>query len=163
MRMKKSQTNPHRQPFRKDVLDMAASRYDVVYKSTTIKVKTPDGTLFVDVLEDNDGKPFKLLARIGKSGSTTMAWVDAVAALASHVLETNGLDYTIQTLYNIRSDRVVVTGMIRNRAIEVHSGPEGFAYALSAYKRDKYNQLKDKLGLSEDDDDNYRSASTRDR
>lgn len=140
---------------------MSAPRYDVVYKSTTIKVKTPDGTLFVDVLEDTDGKPFKLLARIGKSGSITMAWVDAVAALASAMLETKGLDHTISELYNIRSDRVVITGMVRNRAVEVRSGPEGFAYALSVYKRDKYNQLSEKLGLDEDDNDNYRGPSTR--
>jgi hypothetical protein len=142
---------------------MVAPKYDVVYKSTTIKVKTPDGTLFVDVLEDNDGKPFKLLARIGKSGSMTMAWVEAVAALASIVLEAKGLDFTISELYNIRSDRTVVTSIVRNRAVEVRSGPEGFAYALSVYKRDKYNQLKDKLGIDdeEDDTDFYRGPSTR--
>lgn len=143
---------------------MASNANDLVYNSSTVKVKTPEGNLFVDILEnDVTGKPFKLLARIGKSGSTTNAWVDAVAALASHVLETHGLDYTIMLLHMIRSDKVVASSILGNRVLYVSSGPEGIAHALSAYKKDKYERLKAQLGIDEDDDHNYRSPSARKR
>ncbi len=140
---------------------MAARSLDIVYKSSSVKVKTPDGTLFIDILEDEHGKPFKVLARIGKSGSTTAAWVDACAMLTSHVLETHGVDYCIALLYMIRSDKVTSTSTFGNRIVQVHSGPEGFAHALSVYKKDRYEQLKVKLGIDDDDNDNYRSASKR--
>jgi ribonucleoside-diphosphate reductase alpha chain len=57
------------------------------FQSVQMKVRTPDGTMFVNVMEDADGKPFQIIINIGKAGSAIAAWAQALAATMSAGLQ----------------------------------------------------------------------------
>jgi len=106
--------------------------------TTSIRVRTPDGDLFVHIAEQ-DGKPIELLMNIGKSGYALAAWSDALGRIVSLALRSGiSLREIADTLSNIRADRVT-----RSNGIAVHSGPEGLATAIMKYLSTKYERGND--------------------
>ena len=49
----------------------------------TDRVRTGQGTMFVNITFDEEGHPFEVFATLGKSGSTDQAYLEAIARLAS--------------------------------------------------------------------------------
>ena len=49
----------------------------------TDRVRTGQGTMFVNITFDDEGHPFEVFATLGKSGSTAQAYLEAIARLAS--------------------------------------------------------------------------------
>lgn len=102
----------------------------------SVAIETPDGNMWVTVAE-RDGKPVQILINIGKCGSYTMAWADAVARLATRMLEYMTVHQIIEELSGITTSKLV-----RNIRGEVcRSGPEGVAQGLLAYRKEKFGEL----------------------
>lgn len=104
-----------------------------VFKSVSFRVRTPDGTMNVIVMEDDNGNPFEIQAFIGKAGSSLAAWAAATCAMVSVALRNKvPLQTIINELADITSDgtaRIGATGNCR-------SGPEGVYSALIQYRND---------------------------
>ncbi len=100
--------------------------------NVTIRVRTPDGTMFVSVSEHND-EPSHLLIHIGKSGHSLQAWADALARIVSLALRHGvRVQQIITEVSNITTDRRAFSN-----GISVHSGPEGVAHGLMQYLASK--------------------------
>lgn len=114
---------------------------EVSRESYTVRVMTPDGIMFVTIVEDaNNGrpKPAEILITIGKTGSAITAWANAAAILTSLLLR-NGVsvaDISMQ-ISNILSDSRTST----KSGIEIRSGPEGLQYALTRYNANRQERI----------------------
>lgn len=114
--------------------------------TTSIRVITPDGKLFVHIAEDEHGEPAEVLINIGKTGYSVYAWADALQRLISLHLK-NGID--LRTIVNEISN--IHTGKAtRSNGANVWSGPEGLAHALMRYLASKAKRAND---------DDYRPAT----
>jgi len=106
---------------------------NTTFDTSVIKVRTPDGKMFVSVMEDINGRPFKIAIQIGKNGSAIRSWTESVSNLVSRLLENNvPLSAIINDLSSLSTDRVSFNadGIVR-------SGPDGVVYALFVYMRHK--------------------------
>lgn len=109
--------------------------FDSALPSVTIKVLTPDGTLYVSIAEQ-DGKPTRVLISIGKAGSRLAAWADAVARLLTMLVKRDvEVSQLIAELSAISSD-----GFRMHGQTEIHSGPEGVAKALILYEEERWQR-----------------------
>lgn len=107
----------------------------------TIRIRTPDGTLFV-MVNEKDGKPESIFLQIGKAGAAVGAWANALAGILTLAIEKGAtLDELINTLANITSDRSA-------RTIESNcrSGPEGVWMGLVRYRK-----IDDLIMIEEDE------------
>jgi hypothetical protein len=104
-----------------------------VFKSTSFRVRTPDGTMNIIIMEGTDGQPFEVQPFIGKAGSSLAAWAAATCAMVSVALRNKiPLQTIINELADITSDgtaRIGASGVCR-------SGPEGVYSALIQYRND---------------------------
>lgn len=109
------------------------------YGTCTIRVETTDGTMWVHIMEDKDGRPFKIIVSAGKCGSSFSAWASAFVHLISIFLE-EGYPITrlISEISGFSTDKVVKTGTERTI---IRSGPEGIRYAISSYLADVGQKL----------------------
>ena len=111
---------------------------DTNYKSFSVRVETPDGTMFVHILEDENEIPQKVIINIGKAGTNLTAWADAAARLVSRLLpNVHGVIEELTGLTTARYSRLPKGEII-------HSGPEGIAYALLKYRGERYKDNKPK-------------------
>lgn len=123
--------------------------------TVSIRVPTPDGTAFVNIIEDDTGKPIQVIIIIGKAGVALAAWAEAVARLCTLLLQNGaGINNLIQELSLINSDRsrVLQDGEV------IRSGPAGIVQALIKYRHAKFQELKNNLGTYEDYDEGPRLA-----
>lgn len=126
-----------------------------VFNSINIRVESPDGTMFITVMENEGKMPFKILVNIGKAGTSLSAWATALADFVSEALPRIGVNAVVALLLNIRSDRVSFirdTWSNSEGVITVRSGPEALAYALIKYRTEKHREYMKSLGIGEDDD-----------
>lgn len=108
----------------------------VAYECAVVRQPTPDGELYLTIIEDNDHRPVKLFIEIGKSGSSIRAWTDAFQRIASLVLDNGGsIDDIISELSGITSGFIARDS---GAGAIVNSGPSGIVRALEKYKADKY-------------------------
>lgn len=121
----------------------------MIYKSVVSKVRSPDGTIFVNVMENYVGEPIGLIINIGKSGSAVAAWAQALGEIITLSLE-NGikLEMILTKLSSITS-----SGSARSKDIVVNSGPEAVFIALLKYRSSKFEELKLSLGDTDEEDD----------
>lgn len=113
-----------------------------LYKSYNMKVRTPDGTMFVNILEDVNNQPFQVIINIGKAGSQVAAWAQGLAACISAGLQ-NGvkIETFLTELSSITSDKEARTVNSNCR-----SGPEGVWKALVRYRNERFKELQEQLG-----------------
>lgn len=111
---------------------------DKAYATFSVRVETPDGTLFVHIIEDEREIPQQVIINIGKAGTNLSAWADAAARLVTRMLP--NVHAAIEELTGITSSRFrrLPKGQM------IRSGPEGIAYALLAYRGAKYVEHKPK-------------------
>lgn len=111
--------------------------------STTIKIKTPDGTLFVTIAEQ-ESAPRQVILHIGKSGHSLQAWADALARVVSLALRSGlTLQSIIAEVSNISTDRKAFFN-----GTSIRSGPEGLAHALLMYLASKQGVQTDERPAS---------------
>jgi len=118
------------------ILTMRETRKPEANDCCVIRIDTPDGTMFVTVIENEQGDPFNLHVFIGKTGTQIRAWTDAVQALASLALEKGAHITDIITALSLVTSHK--TTMHRG-IIPIRSGPEGVAFALKTYLSGKAN------------------------
>lgn len=116
---------------------------EVSRPSFTVKVMTPDGVMFVTIVEEDDlisnsPEPVQILIALGKTGSAIAAWANMAAVLTSSLLQ-EGMTISdiMMTISNILSDGISQ----QKTGIDIRSGPEGLQYALTRYNEDRQNRL----------------------
>lgn len=104
-----------------------------ILPSTSIKVVTPEGVMFVHIIEHPPSMPYKIDITIGKAGSAIQAWASAFARISSVCLR-NGIPLSalVEEISGLNSDRVTLSNG-RN----VRSGPDGIAQAILIYIESK--------------------------
>jgi hypothetical protein len=130
-----------------------------IFNSVTFQVSIPEGTMFVNILEDTSGKPCAIDATVGKAGTSIRAWTHSFSRIATLALEHGvTIDELISELSSQSSDK-----SIRNpkSGIIVHSGPEGICHALMEYKRDKFQKLRSSLGVFSDEEAEHKGRKGR--
>lgn len=126
-------------------------------KSVTIEVETPDGVLYFTVVEDNSGRPCRVISIIGKSGSSLAAWAEAVDQLINLAFSKGaGINDILEALSNISTSKPIRS---LRPTLVVKSAPDGIVVALSAYKREKYKEHVRMLGGLSDTDDNEEDST----
>jgi hypothetical protein len=114
---------------------------DVAYQSKVMRVRSPNGTLFLTIVEDNNGLPLRAIVQVGKTGTDVRAWADAIGRLMSRLLQYGyGIELLISELSNIHSDSLVYTD--NPEMMIIKSGPDALVQALLDYQRDRYNSMK---------------------
>lgn len=117
---------------------------DIQYPTYSIKVKTPVATLFVHIIEDMEGTPFRIMINASKTGTEVAASANALALLSTEILQKeHGFTTLLEHLSNITTDKAMIdyaTG-IKNRSI-----PEGLCSALHKYRNIKHEELRSKIG-----------------
>jgi hypothetical protein len=102
-----------------------------VFESELIRAKTPDGTLYLLVMENKDKSIAGFKITIGKAGTPLAAWASSLAEMMNLALS-KGATYEdiISILSGITSHRSV-----RTANSECRSGPEGVWQALIKYRQ----------------------------
>lgn len=119
------------------------------FNGLTIQVETPEGRMFVMIIEDNDGKPIAIDLKVGKAGAPLQAWAIAFARIMTISLDHGvTLEELITELSQQKSDRSKVGA----HGVTISSGPDGVCYALMQYRKDKFEQTRKILGIDDDDD-----------
>ncbi|MDP3910984.1 MAG: vitamin B12-dependent ribonucleotide reductase [Gemmatimonadales bacterium] len=108
------------------------SRPDVL-KSSTRRVESPLGSLYVTISEDEKGQPFEILMSLGKAGGALMADVEAIGRLMSLALRSGiPLQQIYRQLRGISSDRAVGLGPSK-----VLSVPDAIGIAIEKWMHDQ--------------------------
>lgn len=104
--------------------------------SNTVKVSTPDGSMFFTIVENN-GKPVGVDIVMGKAGSSIQAWSQALSHVITLALRNRVEISTIaEEVSGITSDRLAFNG---DRA--VRSVPDAIAQAILIYLASKSPSL----------------------
>lgn len=107
---------------------MIKKRADIL-KGKTYKVNLNCGNIYITVNEDDNGKPFELFIRLGKSGCCIQSHLEAIARLISLCLRENiSIKEIIEFLKNINCSEVVV-----NKGVTYTSCSDTIAKILEKY------------------------------
>jgi ribonucleoside-diphosphate reductase alpha chain len=102
----------------------------------SVRVETPDGTLFVHIIEDDEGNPVEVRLNIGKAGGPLQAWSSCAALLISLGLQKAANIYDmLETLCDIKADKLTVSS-----GIPIYSGPDGLVQAFLTYLKEKEHE-----------------------
>jgi ribonucleoside-diphosphate reductase alpha chain len=104
-----------------------------VLRSTTRRVETPLGNMYVTITEDDRGQPFEVFMSLGKAGGALMSHVEALGRMMSLALR-SGIPITeiYLQLKGISSDRVI--GLGPNKILSV---PDAVGIAIEKYLRER--------------------------
>lgn len=117
------------------------------YTSYNFVVDTPDGRMYVAIMEDRNKRPSRIEIKLGKVGSPVSAWADALGRVISTALASG------TPLHNIAEEISTITSSrsrIDSSGKTARSGPEGVVIALMQYRRAKYDELAHTIGLNND-------------
>lgn len=115
----------------------------IAQDSLTWKIATPNGVMFVTIVESIDYRkrpvPINILITIGKSGSAIMAWATMTADLISLMfIKKIDLSEIIAEISMNLSDRVVM----QKPGVSIRSEPEGIKYALLRYQENRNKRVE---------------------
>lgn len=99
-----------------------------IRNSYSIRVPSPDGTIFVHCIEKSPGILEEIDINIGKSGSSVLAWANGLSRMINLALKHQSLSDILSELSLISSDKSVY-GSITN----VTSGVNAVFQALVRY------------------------------
>ncbi|MFB6087780.1 MAG: ribonucleoside-diphosphate reductase, adenosylcobalamin-dependent, partial [Haloarculaceae archaeon] len=103
-------------------------RPDVLY-GVTQRIETGYGKIYVNINEDEEGKPFELFATIGNSGGFTNSFTEALAKTISTALRSGVDPYEVaDELQGIRSPKVAW-----DKGEQIQSIPDAIGTALRRY------------------------------
>lgn len=115
----------------------------IAQDSLTWKVMTPNGVMFVTIVESTNYLkkpiPVEILITIGKSGSSIMAWANMTASLISLLFKKKAdVEDIIAEISMNLSDHSV----LQKPGVSIRSEPEGIKYALLRYQEDRNKRLE---------------------
>ena len=101
--------------------------------STTTKLQTEMGNLFVTVSTDGDGEPFEVFGFLGKGGSfqhgvTELAWL-----ISLHLRRGTPLEEIIDQMQGIQEMQPFWNQLSDGRSVPVHGLGDGIAHILKAH------------------------------
>lgn len=113
------------------------------YSTIVIEVMTTDGKMYVAFMDDNEYNCIHVFVQIGKNGTNSRAWTEALQELINSLLG-NGImiDDIVPMIEDITTDKLVITGNIKDVKTNIMSGPAGIVYAIRKYieARDRSNK-----------------------
>lgn len=117
-----------------------------IFKSVTYQIYTPDGTMYVNLLDDKSDKLVGIDIQVGKAGGALRAWAHCFGRMLTMLIEHGTtIEEIITELSSQTSDKTRMNG----NGISVRSGPEGVYYALMMYKGMKYEEIRRELRIGE--------------
>lgn len=123
------------------------------YNSVHERVETPDGTLFIHIIEDDDKKPIMIQISGPKAGTSVSTWMDALVR-AVNIAIANGVEWSqfIEEFSGITTSKALRLV----KGAKCRSGPEGVAIALMRYRDSKYEEIENEIDDSDDESDDVR-------
>lgn len=105
------------------------TRISETLPGATIKVESPDGSVYLTVVEKG-GSPYQIHIMIGRTGTQIRAWADATARLMTRLIRLGvPISSIIEEISGITSDKSRRFG----DGMQIRSGPEGVSHALYIY------------------------------
>jgi len=104
-----------------------------IFNSYSIRVPSPDGTMFVHCHEDHSGNLIRVLINIGKTGTSASSWADGVARMITLALKSQDLSTILDELSNITSAKFV----LGSGKYQIKSSIDGIFHALLMYRNMK--------------------------
>lgn len=114
---------------------------DISNLSYNIRVKTPDGTMFVTVVEKLNEKiptPIQVLIHIGKAGTGIAAWGSITESLVTLLFQKGVTIEEIMSMLSLNTSQNIAFQKV---GVNIRSGPEGLVYALMRYQQERNRRL----------------------
>ena len=106
--------------------------------STTTKLQTELGSLFVTVSTDEDGDPFEVFGALGKGGSFQNGVTELACRLISlHLRRGTPLEEVIGQIQGIQEMAPFWNQLGDGRSVPVRGLGDGIAHVLKSYLKDK--------------------------
>lgn len=120
-----------------------------VFHGFTFRVPSPKGTVFVTVMESDEGKPVGIQIMLGKSGSEAKSWAESLSRTLTLALDMGGgINDIIKELSLNNTDGATVL----ENGVVIRSHVGAVCYALMQYRKAKYQELREALGGLDDDE-----------
>ena len=108
-----------------------------VMPSTTTKLATELGNLYVTVTEDEDGRPFEVFGAFGKAGSLQHGMTELACRLvALHLRRGTPLEEIVEQCQGISEMQAWPNDMGNGKVIMVHGLGDSIAHVLREYLKD---------------------------
>ena len=105
--------------------------------STTTKLQTEFGSLFVTVSVDEDGEPFEVFGFLGKGGSFQHGVTELACRLISlHLRRGTPLEEVIDQIQGIQEMQPFWNQLGDGRSVPVHGLGDGIAHILKTHLKD---------------------------
>ena len=102
--------------------------------STTTKLQTEFGSLFVTVSTDEDGEPFEVFGFLGKGGSFQHGVTELACRLISlHLRRGTPLEEVIDQMQGIQEMAPFWNNLGDGRSVAIHGLGDGIAHILKAH------------------------------
>ena len=126
-------------------LKMSKSKDEVImYKLISYRMPTPDGTMFVNINEDDERNFVKIEILVGKAGTSLRAYLQVLSAFITVMIKSGVSIYRIiEILSNQRTDRIAYLENGRT----VSSGAEALFIILTNYNSEKVAELESGNGI----------------
>lgn len=100
------------------------------YNSWNIRVYTPDGTMFVNIIEDHSNEPMRVEIYAAKNGTPLNTWCNCVENLVNQLLS---LKTPIGRIIPLLDGPNLNKYAQNDNGIKIYSGPQGIQWALKQY------------------------------
>jgi ribonucleoside-diphosphate reductase alpha chain len=122
-----------------DQKDGSAKNRPKILTGQTIRVRTPIGTLFVTLNENEEHHPFELFLNTGKSGSDITADAEAIGRLCSILLRLPSPVSELERIQLIITHLAGISGSkdVHDGKVHIRSVPDAVAAALRQYLEKK--------------------------
>ena len=116
---------------------MTAQGRPKTLQSTTTKLATERGSLFVTVSVDDDGRPVEVFGSLGKAGSPEHGMVETACRLISlHLRRGTPVDQIVGQCRGIADMQPWPNRMPGGRTVQVRGIADGIAHVLREYAGD---------------------------
>lgn len=117
-----------------------------IYNSSTYRIYTPDGTMFINMIEDTNRQVIAIDIQVGKAGGSLRAWAHCFGRLLTMALEHGAsIEEIAAELSSQTSDR----SKRYANGIQVRSGPEGVYTAIMMHKHSRFDEQSREMNLEE--------------
>jgi hypothetical protein len=110
------------------------NKKDAIFKLVSYRTNTPDGPMYVQIMEDDNHNFVGINLHIGKAGSSLRAYLNVISRFITLLVENGVSIYNIiEELSNQRSDRSVFLA----NGKEVSSAMEALFFIMTSYNSEK--------------------------
>ena len=118
--------------------------------SSTTKLKTEHGNLYVTVSLDEEGEPFEVFGSIGKAGSFTSGVTEAVCRLVSlHLRRGTPLDEIIDQMQGVSEMQPFANQLSDGSRVWVLGLADGISQILKLHLKEREERAKEGIEESE--------------